>query len=83
LYLVYDELDCIPVVAENFSPFLFKYIILCFVLYFSVGKVNRREGENTGSNKGKELFAVMVNLLSQELRGTNVSTVMEQVNVQV
>jgi hypothetical protein len=29
------------------------------VLYFSVGKVSRGEGENTGIDREKELFAVL------------------------
>jgi hypothetical protein len=37
---------------------------------FSVGKVTRGEGENTGINKQKEVFAFMVNLFPQELRDT-------------
>jgi hypothetical protein len=53
------------------------------VLYFSVGKVTRGEGANTGVNKEKELFAVMVNLFPQELRDTYLSTVLEQVSVPV
>jgi hypothetical protein len=43
------------------------YIIYCSVLYFSVGKVTRGEGQNPGVNK-EELFAVMVNLFPRELR---------------
>jgi hypothetical protein len=38
------------------------------VLYFSVGKVARGDGEDTGIRKEKELFAVMVKLFPQELR---------------
>jgi hypothetical protein len=60
----------------------FKYIILCSVLYFSVGKVTRGEGENIGVNRMEELFAVMVNLFPQDLRGIYLSTVLEQVSVQ-
>jgi hypothetical protein len=63
-----------------FPVWLLKYIILCFVLYFSVGKVTRGEGESTGSDKEKELLPVMVNLLAQELRDTYLSTVLEQVS---
>jgi hypothetical protein len=53
------------------------------VLYFSVGKVTREEGKNTGFNKDKELFAVIVNIFTQELRASYLSTVLEQVNMQV
>jgi hypothetical protein len=56
---------------------------LCSVLYFSVGKVTRGEVENTGVNKEKELFAVMVNLYPQDLRDAYLSTVLEQVSVRV
>ena len=67
LYL-FDKRDCIPVLPQNFCVCLFKYIILCSVLYFSVGKVARGDGEDTGIRKEKELFAVMVKLFPQELR---------------
>ena len=49
------------VLLQTFSVHLLKYITLCSDLYFSVGKVTRG-GENTGGNKGRELFAVMVKL---------------------
>jgi hypothetical protein len=61
----------------------FKYIMLCSVLYFSVGKVTRVERENTGVNNEKKLFAVMVNLFPQEGRDTYPNMVLEQVRVQV
>jgi hypothetical protein len=51
--------------------------------FFFVGKVTRGEGENTGFNEEKELFALMVKLFPQELRDTYLSTVLEQVSVQV
>jgi hypothetical protein len=50
---------------------------LCPVLYFSVERVTRRGGENTGINKEKELFAVMVKLFPQELSDAYLSTVLE------
>jgi hypothetical protein len=39
------------------------------LLYFTAGKVTRG-GEDTGVNKEKEFFAVMVNLFPQEIRHT-------------
>jgi hypothetical protein len=57
--------------------------ILCSVLYFFVGEVTRGEGGNTGFNREKLPSAVMVNLFSQELRDTYLSTVLEQVSMQV
>jgi hypothetical protein len=62
---------------------MYKYIILFSVLYFCVGKFTRGEGENTGIYKEKELLAVVVNHFLQELRNTYLSTVLEQVSVQV
>jgi hypothetical protein len=50
---------------------------------FSVGKVTKVEGENSGVNKKKELFDVMVNHFPQELRDIYLSTVLEQVSVQI
>jgi hypothetical protein len=47
-------------------------------LYIFVGKVMRVEGKNTGINKEKQLFAVMVNLFPQELRDAYLSTVLEK-----
>jgi hypothetical protein len=76
VHLLFDSL------ITGFSVCLFKYIVLCSVLYFSVGKVTRGE-ENTGVNSEKEIFAVMVNLFPQELRDTYLSTVLEQVSVQI
>jgi hypothetical protein len=46
-----------------------------------VGKVTRG-GENTGVNKRKELFAVIVNTFAQELRDAYLTTVLEQVSVE-
>jgi hypothetical protein len=83
LYLTFHKRACIPSLPQNVSVCLFKYIILCSVLYLCVGKVTRGEGENTGVNKRKEPFIVMVNLFPQELRDTYLSTVLEQVTVQV
>jgi hypothetical protein len=80
LYLVFHKGDCIPVLPQNLSVCLLKYIIQCYVLYFSVGNVTRG-GEKAGINKEKEHFAVMVNLFPQELRDIYVSTVLEQVSV--
>jgi hypothetical protein len=57
--MVSDKCDCITVLLQNISVCLFKYIILCSVLYFSLGKVTRG-GENTGINREKDLFAVGV-----------------------
>jgi hypothetical protein len=48
---------------------LLKLITLYSVLYFSVGKATRGEGENTGVDEEKELCAI-VNLFPQELEGT-------------
>ena len=62
---------------------LFKYIILCTILYFSVGKVTRGEEENIGVKKEIEQLAVMVNFFPKELRDTYLSTVLEQGSVQV
>jgi hypothetical protein len=31
--------------------------------------MQKREGENTGNNKEKEYFAIMVNVFARELRG--------------
>jgi hypothetical protein len=53
---------------------------MCSLLYISVGKVTRGEGEITDVNKEKEL---MVNLFPQELRDTYLITVLEQVSMQV
>ena len=61
----------------------FMYIILCSVLYFSVRNITRGDRENSGFEKDKELFAVAMNLFAQELRDTYLSTVLEQVSVQV
>jgi len=47
---------------------------LCCILNFSVGRVTKQEWENTGFNKKKELFAVMVKLFTQELRYTYLTT---------
>jgi hypothetical protein len=60
---VFDKDDCVPVLPQNFSPYLLKYILLHYALYLSVGGVTRAEGENIGIKIEKELFAVMVNLL--------------------
>jgi hypothetical protein len=62
---------------------LFKYIILCTILYFSVGKVTRGEEENIGVKKEIEQLAVMVNFFPKELRDTYLSTMLEQGSVQV
>ena len=59
--------DCILAFIQNLSLCLFKYNVICMI-YFSVGKVTGGEGENTGINNAKELFAVMVNLFPQELK---------------
>jgi hypothetical protein len=48
--------------------FCLDYVVVCII--FFVGKITRGEGENTGVNKEKELFAVMVNLFPQELWDT-------------
>jgi hypothetical protein len=53
------------------------------VLYFYVGKFTSGEGENIGINKEKELFAVMLKLSPEKLRDTYLSTVLEQISVQV
>jgi hypothetical protein len=79
---VFVKHDCIPVLEQNFYVCLFKYIILCSVLHFSVGKVTSGQGENIGVNRVKELFAVMMNIFPQDLRDTYFSTVLEQVSVQ-
>jgi hypothetical protein len=74
---VFAKRDSTPDLPQNFL-----YVSLS-VLYFSVRNAIRGEGENTGVNKEKELFAVMVNLSPQELRDTYLSTVLEQISVQV
>jgi len=59
---VFDKDDCVPVLPQNFSPCLLKYILLRYVLYLPVGEVARAEAENTGIKTEKEIFAIMVNL---------------------
>jgi hypothetical protein len=59
---VFDKDDYVPVLPQNFSPCLLKYILLRYVLYFSVGEVTRAEAQNIGIKTEKELFAVTVNL---------------------
>jgi hypothetical protein len=71
------------VFQSYYRSFLSKYVILYSVLYFCVGKVTRGEEKNTGVNKEKKLFAVMFNLFPQLQRDTYLSTVLEQVSVQV
>jgi hypothetical protein len=55
--------------------------VLCIIIF--VGRVTRGEGEKTGINKEKELFAAMVNLFPQVLRDAYFTTVLEQLRVQV
>lgn len=54
------------------------YIVLCIMFICS-----ERDGERTGVNKEKELFAVMADLFSRELKDTYLSTALEQVRLQV
>jgi hypothetical protein len=69
-----------------FRIFIFIQLIeFCWALriVFFVGKVRRRDGENTGITKEKELFVVTVNLFPSEPRDIYHSAVLEQVNVLV
>jgi hypothetical protein len=54
---------------------------LCII--FFVGKVRRRDGENIGITKEKELFVVIVNPFPKKTRDIYHTAVLEQVNVQV
>ena len=55
LYVDYDKHNCVPVSPQTFSVCLFKHILLCSTLYFSLGRVTKGEGENTDISKEMEL----------------------------
>jgi hypothetical protein len=79
---VFDTCDCIPVLPQNISVHPINWILLGSLYYIFVKKF-RRDGDNIGITKEKELFAVIVNLFPKEPRDIYRTIILEEVNVQV